>query len=155
MAAGALIVGIWPGLERTPLWPVARAMLQQAADRGDGIINLDGRHIWTVTDGRTLVACATTRTTLDGHAEVELVGGTRVREWLAALSDLVCRWAADEGMRSVRAYGRPGWRRILGWDVLGMDDGAVVYERMIGYRPQQSDHLPCARSAFLQLAVEA
>ena len=153
MAAGPLTIGIWPGLQRTALWQAARPMLQAAADRGDGRIDLDGRHIWAITDGGCLVACATTRTTLDGHAEVELVGGGRVREWLADLSAIICRWASDEGMRSVRAYGRPGWRRILDWDVLGVEDGSVVYEKRLGYGAR-TDHLPRARSDFLQPAVE-
>jgi len=111
-------------------WPDIAALLQPAADLADGIIALAGRQLWTAYDGR-LLAAATTRTTLDGWAEVELVGGSEVRRWLKPLDATIAAWAADEGMTAIRAYGRAGWARLLGWDVLGIDDGSTVYERKL------------------------
>lgn len=127
---GAIHIGILPDPASARAWPAIAALLQPAADLADGVIRLDGRQLWTVFDGR-LIAAATTRTTLDRWAEVELVGGRGVRGWLRALDDRIAAWAADEGMTAVRAYGRPGWARLLGWDVLGADGGSTVYERRL------------------------
>jgi len=124
------MIGIWPGVERTREWDRIAPLLQAAADQGDGVIDLAGRHVWTCHDdsGR-LLAAATTRTTLDGHSEVELVGGHSFKRWLIPLRDKIEAWSRDEGMRAVRAYGRAGWAKVLGWQVLGVVDGSTVYER--------------------------
>ena len=125
-----LCIGILPNPTAALAWPDIAALLQPAADLADGIIALAGRQLWTAYDGR-LLAAATTRTTLDGWAEVELVGGSEVRRWLKPLDATIAAWAADEGMTAIRAYGRAGWARLLGWDVLGIDDGSTVYERKL------------------------
>jgi len=125
-----LCIGILPNPTSARAWPDIAALLQPAADLADGIIALAGRQLWTAYDGR-LLAAATTRTTLDGWAEVELVGGRDVRRWLKPLDATIAAWAADEGMTAIRAYGRAGWARLLGWDVLGIDDGSTVYERKL------------------------
>jgi hypothetical protein len=130
MGERPVTVGIWPGVEHTRAWPEIAALLQPAADRGDGRIDLDGRQVWTVHDERgNLLAAATTRVTLDGHSEVELVGGRGFRRWLIPLRDLIEAWSRDEGMSAVRAYGRAGWSKVLGWRVLGVVGGSTVYER--------------------------
>jgi len=129
--AHLLDIGIFPDVEKGPVWPAVRALLQPAADQADGTICLDGRQVWTVSEGPRLIAAATTRTTLDGFAEVELVGGSEFRRWLKLLDDLIASWARDEGMYAVRAYGRRGWAKVLGWTVLGERNGFTGYERRL------------------------
>lgn len=89
--------------------------------------------VWVVIDDDPMAA-ATTRITTDGFAEVILVGGKGWQGWIADLSRLICAWAKDEGMASVRAYGRKGWVKILpqlGWRVVGEDNEFTGYERLI------------------------
>jgi hypothetical protein len=127
-----MLIGIWPDVQHTREWDRIVPLLQAAADRGDGTIYLDGRQVWTCHDEcGNLLAAATTRTTLDGHSEVELVGGHSFKRWLIPLRDKIEAWSRDEGMRAVRAYGRPGWAKVLGWQVLGVDSGSTVYERRL------------------------
>jgi hypothetical protein len=130
MARDKLTIGIFPDVELTAEWPAVRAFLQPAADLHNGRIELDGHQVWTVHDeDARLIAAATTRTTLDGHSEVMLVGGRQFRRWLHPLREVIEAWSRDEGMRAVRAYGRAGWSKVLGWRVLGVVGGSTVYER--------------------------
>ena len=87
--------------------------------------------VWTIYD-ETLLGAATARLTVDDFGEVLLVGGTGHRRWINELDDLIAAWMRAEGMRSVRAYGRKGWVRVLkNWAVLGNEDDTVIYERIL------------------------
>ena len=129
--ARPLAIGILPDPTRAEAWPDIEALLRPAAARNGGRIPLAGRQVWTVYDWHRIVGAATTRLTLDGVAEVELVGGTDFRTWLKPLDDRIAAWAAREGMASVMALGRRGWARVLGWDVVGGGDGLLIYERKL------------------------
>jgi hypothetical protein len=127
-------IGIVPDPIRSPDWPLIRAFLEPAAKRGGVPIIEAGEQVWTVIDGGELLAAATARPTVDGFGEVVLVGGRERHRWLGALSDLLCVWLAMEGMKSVRAYGRKGWKRelqALGWGIIGEDGKVVAYERQL------------------------
>lgn len=87
--------------------------------------------VWAIYDPQ-LVGAATARLTSDGFGEVILVGGKNFPRWIAPLDALIGEWMALEGMKSVRAYGRKGWRRVLkNWTVIGSDGDAVGYERVL------------------------
>ena len=129
--ARPLAIGILPDAADAEAWPDIEAYLRPAAEGNGGTIPLDGRQVWTVYDWRRIIGAATTRLTLDGVAEVELVGGTDFRTWLKPLDDRIAAWATREGMMSVMAFGRRGWARMLGWDVVGGNDGLLIYERKL------------------------
>lgn len=126
-----LAIGILPDPTEAEAWPDIEALLQPAANLGDGDINLDGRQVWTVYDWHRIIGAATTRLTVNGTAEVELVGGTDCRTWIKALDDRIADWARNEGMRAVQALGRTGWVKVLGWQVIGNVDGLLIYERTL------------------------
>lgn len=131
MAAGALTIGVYPDAKNSRYWPKIVDFLQPAVDQGDRPMLLEHELVWTVHDGPELLAAATTRITRDGFAEVMFVGGRDYRRWLRPLDDMIAAWASDEGMSAVRAYGRRGWVRVLGWDVLSVDGGSTIYERRL------------------------
>lgn len=131
MAAGSLTIGIYPDPEASPYWPQIVAFLEPAVALGKDPMLSEHEMVWTVHDGPELLAAATTRVTRDGFAEVMFVGGRDYRRWLKPLDDMIAAWAADEGMSAVRAYGRRGWVRVLGWDVLGEIGASTIYERRL------------------------
>ena len=124
-------IGIIPDPEGHRDWPVIRALLEPAAKRGGVPILERNEAVWAVyADGP--IAAATARLTTDGHGEVILVGGANFREWIGQLDWLIGSWMRREGMRSVRAYGRKGWRKILkDWTVIGNEGGMTAYERAL------------------------
>lgn len=85
--------------------------------------------LWAVFEDGRPIAAATARVTTDRTVEVILVGGSGFRKWLKPLDELIGAWARDEGATSLRACGRSGWARVLGWKVLGSENGFVAYER--------------------------
>lgn len=127
----SLDIGIYPKPQHSPYWNDIVAFLEPAVAQGDRPMLLDHELVWTVHERGKLLAAATTRVTKDGIAEVMFVGGRDFRRWLKPLDDMIAAWARAEGMRAVRAYGRRGWVKVLGWDVLGVDDGSTVYERRL------------------------
>jgi len=126
-----VIVGIIPEPERHPDWPAIKAFLEPAAKRGGVPVLEPDELVWAVY-APELVGAATARLTTDRFGEVILVGGCRHRAWIHELDELIGRWMRDEGMRSVRAYGRKGWVRVLkGWKVIGNEGDATGYERQL------------------------
>lgn len=126
------LIGVVPDPEQSVCWETVKRYLTLAAERGPVPLLTEHNLVWIIALGGELVGAATTRLCPeDGFAEVLLVGGTGYQEWLKPLDDEIASWARREGMTAVRAYGRPGWKRVLGWDVLGEDQGSTVYERRL------------------------
>lgn len=131
-----LLVGIWPDAQHSPSWPGIEALLRPAADRGGvAIEHGPGWHVWTVHRNGELIAAANVRRTVDDAVEVVLVGGCGFREWLGPLDARIGEWARDEGATCLRAYGRSGWARVLGWRVIGRKHGFTGYERLLAPAP--------------------
>jgi hypothetical protein len=124
-------IGIIAEPERHRDWPAIKAFLEPAAKRGGVPVLEPHEEVWAIYDPQ-LVGAATARLTSDGFGEVVLVGGRDFRRWLGPLDALLGEWMALEGMKSIRAYGRKGWRRILkNWTVIGSEGDAVGYERVL------------------------
>lgn len=127
----SLEIGVLPDPEQTDFWPEIEAFLRPAADRGN-LSELIGEHelCWVVLDGSTLMAAATARWLPEARqVEVVLVGGRDFRRWLKPLDEMIGRWGRDEGAIALRAYGRAGWARCLGWKVIGREGDFTAYER--------------------------
>lgn len=128
--ASPLVIGILADPESHPRWPQLREFLLPAADRGDLQVLL-GPHelLWTVWYYGEPVAAATTRLTVEDVVEIVLVGGRGFRSWLKPLDNMIGRWARDEGATCMRAFGRAGWAKVLGWKVIGRAGSFTAYER--------------------------
>lgn len=125
-------IGVIPDPENHRDWGAIKALLEPAARRG-GVPVLEANElVWAVYDGPQLKGAATARLTHEGFGEVVLVGGSDAREWIHQLDWLLCSWMRREGMKSIRAYGRKGWVRVLqGWAVIGSDGEALGYEKTL------------------------
>jgi hypothetical protein len=126
-----LEIGIVPDPEQTPCWSRFKAFLEPAKARG-GLDTLLGPHelLWAVFEAGRPIAAATARwIPSERVVEVVLVGGEGFRKWLKPLDDMIGRWARDEGAVALRAYGRSGWARVLGWMVIGREGDFTAYER--------------------------
>lgn len=133
MGSDRLTVGVVPDPVRHPHWSRFKAFLDPAAELGrNGPPEpLVGPHelVWAVYDGSEPIAAATTRMLVDDTAEVVLVGGVAQRRWLSLMDQTLSAWALDEGATCIRATGRKGWSRILGWTVIGSEGGMMRYEK--------------------------
>lgn len=126
-----MIIGIVPDPQNHPDWPAIEALLDPAAKRGGVPVLETGELVWVVYD-QGLVGAATARLTTAGFGEVVLVGGTDHRRWIHELDARIGAAMRDAGMKSVRAYGRKGWAKVLkNWTVIGADGEAVGYERTL------------------------
>lgn len=124
-------IGIIPDPEGHRDWPAIKALLEPAAKRGGVPVLEPHEEVWAIY-APELLGAATARLTSDGFGEVILVGGSDHRRWIHQLDDMIGRWMRDEGMQSVRAYGRKGWMRVLtGWKVIGTEGDATGFERAL------------------------
>jgi hypothetical protein len=126
------MIGILPDPTQDPRWPQIEAFLLPAAKRGGVPVLEENELVWIVQQDAELVGAATARLTYEGFGEVVLVGGNNARNWIHHLDWLLCSWMRREGMKSIRAYGRKGWARVLqGWSVIGTDGEALGYEKVL------------------------
>lgn len=123
-------IGIVPDPEQTPCWADFKAFLEPARLRGR-LPTILGPHelLWGIFEAGKPIAAATARVTIDKTVEVILVGGSGFRKWLKPLDLKIGAWARDEGATSLRAFGRAGWARVLGWEVIGREGDFTAYER--------------------------
>lgn len=126
----SLEIGVVPEPESSEHWEALQAFLRPAADRGglDSLLD-ENELLWAVLEENRPIAAATARLLTDGTCEVALVGGIDHRKWLKPLDDAIGRAAREAGALRLRAYGRRGWARVLGWKVLGEREGFTGYER--------------------------
>jgi len=125
------LVGVVEDPENSVCWEDVKRHLEPAAGR-NGIPLLEQHDlVWIVAHDGKLKGAATTRLSSEGYAEVVLVGGRDHRLWLKQLDQKIGEWATSEGCHTLAACGRKGWRRSLGWDVLGEHAGNVIYGRKL------------------------
>lgn len=123
-----MMIGIIPDPLGHPDWPAIKAFLEPAAKLGRVPVLEENEVVWAVYDP-DLTGAATARLTADGFGEVVLVGGRDYRKWIAGLDRMIGDAMREAGMKSVRAYGRKGWVKVLrDWNIIHSPQG-VGYER--------------------------
>lgn len=99
-------------------------MLGMAEPEGD-IFDPSIDFLWLAIEDGTVWGAVTTRLTTDKIAELRLVAGARLRDWIAPMNGEIEAWARHCGARKLVTRGRKGWARFnraFGWAVLGIDD---------------------------------
>lgn len=105
-----------------PLWPKIKPLVEKALDRGFGeweagdilgfLLSRD-MQLWAADD---LSAVAVTQITVYPRVkvcDVLLVGGSGLAEWKN--TKVIENWAREYGCSLMRAMGRRGWARAVGW----------------------------------------
>lgn len=112
-------------------WHAAVPVLRNAVARSGGrhtmktlfeMLKSGEGHMWGIYEGDTLVGVATTRVA-DYPAKrfltVDFIAGTRVREWIEKLDDVLGNFARDIGAEAMEGIGRKGWDGLMrsrGWN---------------------------------------
>ena len=105
-------------------WPIVEAILTRAKGP-DEVFDPAIDVVWIAYVGSTIFGAATTRLRTDGIAELRLIGGSRFREWIGPLDEMVSAWARLCEAPKLISRGRKGWSRFgreLGWVRLSLDD---------------------------------
>ena len=110
----------WDKVE--PIWPLVEPLIQKAIDRGQGeyeagdilafLLSRD-MQLWVSDD---LEAAAVTQIIVYPRRKVcsvLLVGGCGLHQWKN--TKVIETWAAAQGCELMRAHGRRGWHRAVGW----------------------------------------
>ncbi len=105
------------------IWPTARPLIKKALDRGSNYtleqvyegLCTKKMQLWMWADECALVTTIQTKGGIKFCLLLAL-GGTRMSDWFECLP-IVENWAKDEGAQEVRVYGRPGWKRLPGYDI--------------------------------------
>lgn len=101
------------------IWPYARSLIKAAIERTnlsrfEDVENeiLGGKQLlWLAWDGERIEAAATTQLYNETCILTACSGHNRER-WLP-LFEKIEKYAADEGCKTMRIYGRKGWERVL------------------------------------------
>lgn len=120
--------------ESHPLWPQMYAALNSAADRGNGDAWAPTDWVFTAVENKTILGICAVRERDDGNAEIMNIAGTRFREWLGPLDEVLSAWARENGAERFINIGRKGWARAaghLGWVCTGESDGMYNYEKVL------------------------
>lgn len=105
-------------------WPIIAAILTRAKGP-DEVFDPAIDVVWIAYVGSTIFGAATTRLRNDGIAELRLIGGSRFREWIGPLDEMVSAWARLCEAPKLISRGRRGWTRFNnahGWVVASTDD---------------------------------
>lgn len=116
------------------VWPHAKHLIERAIkatnlSRCEDIESdiLEGRQLlWLAWDGERIEAAAATQL-LPELCVLTACGGENLPHWLPLLEQIE-KYAADEGCKRMRIYGRKGWERVLN----GYSADYVILEKTIG-----------------------
>lgn len=104
------------------IWGKARPLIKMALDRGSNY-TIDEVYEGLCTKTMQLwmyeeAALVTAIQTKAGKTFCLLLslGGSNMSVWFQYLS-IVEAWARDNGAEEMRVYGRPGWKRLTGYDI--------------------------------------
>lgn len=116
-------VAYFPDAEQSEHWGAIKELLEPAARRGGIEAKEDGDLIWiAVEDG---IVWAAFTIALTDCLELKCAGGTRMREWVPLLDQVLTAFARDAGKSKLQTRGRWGWKRFgdkLGWKHVGNDE---------------------------------
>lgn len=117
-----------------PLDEEIEELLTPLARKAGEAINVPWQAIWAAYSDGKLLGVATARLTPKGYGEIGMITGrSSSKSWIAPMENLIARWMKDEGMKSIRAYGRKGWLRKVpaGWSHIGEEDGLLTFEKVL------------------------
>ena len=117
------------------VWPHAWHLIKSAIEKTNlsrfediALQVLEGRQLlWLAWDGQKIEAAATTQL-LPDVCVLTACGGNDRQHWLPLLEQIE-KYAADEGCKRMRLYGRKGWERVLD----GYRADYVILEKTIGW----------------------
>ena len=114
------------------VWAEVEPLIKRGLDRGSiytlpGIrvgLCLSKMQLWTWQNGTIHAALVTTIQEDSGSRFCLLIsaGGSRMNEWAKELHH-VEKWAKENGCEELRIYGRSGWARKLGFEIVYMSKG--------------------------------
>ncbi|KKL63986.1 hypothetical protein LCGC14_2169650 [marine sediment metagenome] len=116
-----------PAVEVPQIWNEAEVFLRPAIERSQGRYDIASVYaaimernmqLWCVWDGPMIAAVVTQVNiwpTGMRTARVILAGGSRIKEWVHMM-DLIERWSRANDCRLLFADGRPGFKKLLGWE---------------------------------------
>lgn len=107
----------WPKVIGFIEKPLARGMGEWAVGDILAALLVRDMQLWVAYRGETIKAAGVTQIINYPKKRVcdfLLVGGSGLRFWWKE-SDLIKRWAKQNGCSHVRIFGRDGWGRVLGW----------------------------------------
>lgn len=112
-------------------WDEVAPLLKPAVEQSLGRFTLEDvyhlvvtqeSHLWVVLDEDEIIATCTTTFTQYPRKRMltgQFLGGTRLREWVKDLDEMLQRWGRDHGCAGIELTGRRGWVRALrdiGWN---------------------------------------
>jgi hypothetical protein len=124
---------VWP-----ELWPLLEPAVKRSAQKPDVLADLLAKRadLWAIYEDGSPVAAIVTQ--IQDGAErsccLWLIGGSRVKEWLADFIAVIAPWARELGCVSLWANGRRGWThwiRKFGAEDIGVIDGAPAWRLAI------------------------
>jgi len=127
-------VAFFPDADKSEHWGAIKALLEPAARRSGIEVKENGELVWIALESGIVWAAFTVRVVAE-RVELICAGGTRMREWVPLLDEVLTRFARDAGKSRLQTRGRWGWKRFgdkLGWSLVGCDEkGLPVFEKEV------------------------
>lgn len=132
-----------PANEASQWWPEVAGWCEAALEHGGGLLALEDvkqavenrdMQLWVIHEWRELKAVCVTEIRQWPRAKVLtaiIVGGEDMPRWVAALDDVLARYAASTGCKAVEAHGRRGWTKTL--RALGWHDAVVTFAKEVNH----------------------
>jgi hypothetical protein len=107
------------------MWDRVKPLIQKGLDRGsnytldDIFIGLCDQSMQLWVAGDIVAALVTSIQTVKGVKQCTLLvaGGTDLDDWVGHI-DALSDWARDQGCEKFKIYGRIGWARKLGFNII-------------------------------------
>ena len=127
--------------DATAWWPHVAEWCEAALAHGGGLLDLDDvkaavadrrMQLWAISlDGALTAVCVTSIHQWSRACVLTaiIVGGEGMHNWVAALDDVLTRYAREKGCRFVDAHGRKGWHKVLG--SLGWKESTISYMKEV------------------------
>jgi hypothetical protein len=84
---------------------------------------LNNYQLWTPVSMDVQAAIVTTIQDVRGTAICTILccGGKNMKNWMSLAFGEIENWARDEGCKLLKVYGRKGWARLLGFEIVAYE----------------------------------